>query len=254
MKIIQKKVTELNHSESEQLKALIYRYFNSASPKFIADRLEKDYGYDIVMIKKGDLIQGVNYYHLIKHKEANWNRPNYIFHFGQAMKRSGYRGNVIWRLGNWYARKNIGATYLLQNITGIASFISPRAFENFTLRFPKCHAELKTDCDINIRNFLTDYFNRIRGISINYNHGFCYDNPELEKEEITEDWNKIYRAKNNAINHLFIKVGIIKMENNRIYKMPRHISVCGIHRPLTFNNRLQLPYCCPKIKHIPLTE
>ncbi|MEM6396054.1 MAG: hypothetical protein AAF741_06880 [Bacteroidota bacterium] len=96
MKIIEKKVAKLTPVELEQLEALIYRYYKSASPKFIANRLEKDHGYDIVMLKEGDTIQGVNFYHLTKHKVGHWRRTNYILHFGQVMKRSGYRGNIIW--------------------------------------------------------------------------------------------------------------------------------------------------------------
>ncbi|MEM9548560.1 MAG: hypothetical protein AAGA77_21420 [Bacteroidota bacterium] len=113
MKIILKKVNELSTSELEQLQALIYRYYNSATPKFVADRLEKDNDFDIVMLKKGDIIQGVNFYHLTKYKVSNWTPPYYILHFGQVMKRSGYRGNIIWTLGRWYDRNKISKFYLL---------------------------------------------------------------------------------------------------------------------------------------------
>ncbi|MEL6358826.1 MAG: hypothetical protein AAFQ01_02695, partial [Bacteroidota bacterium] len=220
---------------------LIYRYYQSASPQFISDRLEKDYGYDIVMLKKGDLIQGVNFYHLSKHKDGRWNRTNYILHFGQVMKRSGYRGNIIWTLGSWYARKKIGRAYLLQNVTGLASFISPKAFEHFTLLFPRHHYKPKTEREKSIRHFIVDYFNRTRGMSLHYNRDFCFDSPDLEQEDITKDWEKVYRAKDENINQFFVDSGIIKQENGRIYKMPRHITVCGIHRPIPFHKQLNLP-------------
>jgi len=242
MQIIQKKIYELSRSELDQLKTLILRYYKSASDKFISDRLEKDYGYDIVMLKKEDIILGVNFYHLIKYKKEHWSRPSYVLHFGQVMKKSGYRGNIIWTLGKWYSRKNISPLFLLQNVTGIASFISPRAYENFILLFPKYHAELKTDCDRNVNNFLSDYFNRLRGMSIDYKDGFCFDSADLEVEDITDDWNKIHRAKNEEVNRLFINKGIIKMVNNRIYKMPRHITVCGVHRPFALKKRFNVPF------------
>lgn len=241
MKIILKKVNELSNSESAQLEALIYRYYNSASDKFIADRLKKDLDYDIVMLKEGDIIQGVNFYHLTKYRVSNWGRTYHILHFGQAMKRSGYRGNIIWRLGRWYSRKKISRLYLLENVTGIASFISPKAFEHFTRLFPRYHYKLNTENDASVHEFMVDYFNKARGISYFFNNGFCFDSSDLEKEEITKDWNKIYRAKNDFFNQLFIDAGIIKMEDNRIYKMPRHITVCGIHRPIPFNKKLNLP-------------
>lgn len=242
MQIIQKKIDELSCSELNQLKTLILRYYNSASEKFISDRLEEDHGYDIVMLKEGDTILGVNFYHLIKYKKDRWSRSSFILHFGQVMKRSGYKGNIIWTLGKWYSRKNISPAFLLQNVTGIASFISPRAYENFILLFPKYHAELKTDSDRHVHHFLSDYFNRIRGISTDYKDGFCYDSSDLDIEDITNDWEKVYRAKNEEVNRLFINKGIIKVEKNRIYKMPRHITVCGVHRPLSINKKFNVPY------------
>ncbi|MEL6629007.1 MAG: hypothetical protein AAFQ92_26050, partial [Bacteroidota bacterium] len=196
MRIILKKVNELSASERKQLENLIYRYYKSASPKFISDRLEKDYGYDIVMLKKGDVIQGVNFYHLSKHKASKWSRTNYVLHFGQVMKRSGYKGNIIWTLGTWYARRYISRAYLLQNVTGLASFISPKAFEHFTHLFPRHHYHIRTEKDESVRDFIVDYFNNTRGMPIDYNHNFCFDSEELEREDITEDWAKVYRAKN----------------------------------------------------------
>ncbi len=241
MRIIQKKVNQLNSSELKQLEGLIYRYYHSASPKFISDRLHKDYGFDIIMLKKGDDILGVNFYHLTKHRKDNWSRTNYILHFGQVMKRSGYKGNIIWTLGTWYARKNIGRAYLFQNVIGLASFISPKAFEHYIRLFPKHHFQLQTDQDKSVRDFIIDYFNNTRGMTIDYNHGFCFDTTDLDIEDITEDWNKVYRAKNDSINDLFIENGIIKMQNNRIYKMPRHITVCGVRRPFPLRKQLNLP-------------
>ncbi|MEM6718170.1 MAG: hypothetical protein AAF611_02540 [Bacteroidota bacterium] len=241
MKIIQKKVHELNHSEREQLEALIYRYYNSASPKFISDRLGTDYGYDIVMIKKGDIVQGVNFYHLIKYKEKRWKRTHFILHFGQVMKRSGYRGNIIWTLGNWYSRRNISWVFLLQNVTAFASFISPKAFEHYIRLFPRHHFELKSEKDQQVREFMVDYFTKIRKITVSYNDNYCFDTTDLEKEDITADWDRVYRAKNEKINQLFIEKGIITREGNRIYKMPRHITVCGVHRPFPYDKKLHLP-------------
>lgn len=241
MKIIQKKVHELTRSEHNQLEKLIYRYYKSASPTFIADRLEKDYGYDIVMIKEGDIVQGVNFYHLTKYKASRWSRTQFVLHFGQAMKRSGYRGNIIWNLGIWYSRKNISRVFLLKNVTGIASFISPKAFEHYTHLFPRYHYETKTDEDKQVLDFIDNYFNVGRGMSIAYDQGFCFDSANLSKEDITDDWNKVYRAKNDKFNQLFYDIGIIKKENDRIYKMPRHITACGIHRPIPFDKQLNLP-------------
>ncbi|MEM6298424.1 MAG: hypothetical protein AAF740_07025 [Bacteroidota bacterium] len=241
MMITQKKVTELTTSERNQFEALIYRYYQSASPRFIAQRLDKDYGYDIVMLKKGDVIQGVNFYHLTKYRQGTWKRTHYILHFGQAMKRSGYRGNIIWTLGTWYARRNIGQIFILKNVTGIASFISPKAFEHYTRLFPRHHFIRQTAEDKQVCRFLDGYFNTYRGMSVNYHDNFYFDSPDLEKEDITEDWEKVYRAKNEAFNRLFVEMGILKVENERIYKMPRHVTVCGIHRPIPFHKKLNLP-------------
>lgn len=249
LKIILKKVGELSFQELEQLEALIYRYYPSASPKFVSDRLKKDYGYDIVMIKDGDSIQGVNFYHLIKYRSNRLSRPHFILHFGQAMKKSGYRGDVIWKLGTWYARKKLSRIFLLQKVTGMASFISPKAFEHYIKLFPRHHYEPKTEEDKDVLSFVTDYFNKVRSIPTHYNHGFCFDSTDLKKEDITEDWERIYRAKNEQFNQLFIDNGIIKTENERIYKMPRHITVCGIHRPILFDKKLNLP-SADKLKRV----
>jgi len=241
MKILAKKLNQLNASELEQLEALIYRYYNSASPKFIADRLKKDYGYDIVMLKKGDIIQGVNFYHLTKYKAKPHSRTQYILHFGQAMKRSGYKGNIIWRLGIWYSQRNIGWAYLLKDVTGIASFISPKAFEHYTRLFPRHHYKLLNEENHQVLDFIGGYFNHFRGLAVNYGPGFCFDSSDLKKEDITDDWERVYRAKSESINHLFTKSGIIEKKNGRIYKLPRHITVVGIRRPIPFDKKLKLP-------------
>lgn len=254
MPIILKNVNELTTSEKQQLEELIHRYYKNATPKYISNRLEKDLGYDIVMLKEGEVIQGVSYYHLTKYKGSGWSRSSYVLHFGQAMKRSDYRSNIVMRLGWWYCRKYMGNLFLLKNITGVAYFSSPKAFEHFTHRFPNYHCDVQTENDTKAQRFVADYFNNVRGLSINFQAGFCFESKDLNPKDITEDWHRLYRAKNEAFNQLFIRNGIIEMKDNRVLLKPRLMTACGLRRPLSFSNSLNLSSVSPVEHRSSVTE
>jgi hypothetical protein len=233
-KIIQKKVLELTQDEVKQLEALILRYYSTADDSFIAKRLLEDNGYDIVLLKEKEEIVAASFYHLTK-KEGSWfKRATYIIQFGQSLKKEGYKGNVIWKLGCWYAKRNIGYAFPFKQCIGVSTVISPKVFENFVKLFSRHHFKFDNAKDMHALDFVQDYFRNNRNSNFNIGMDFCFDSSDLTPEDITEDWNKVYKSRENWINQLFEEKGIIKMVNDRVYKMPRHIVVCGIQQPMSF--------------------
>jgi hypothetical protein len=233
-KIIQKRVPQLTAQEVAQLEVLILRYYSTADDSFIGKRLLEDQGYDIVLLKEGEEVLAASFYHLTK-KEGGWlERSTYILQFGQALKKEGFKGNTIWKLGCWYAKRNIGYLYLLKQVVGVSTVISPKVFENFLKLFPRHHFKQKNVDDKSAFYFVQRFFKKYRNTNLNMGTDFCFDSPDLTSEDITNDWDKVYKSKQEWINQLFEESGIIKKQDGRVYKMPRHIVICGIHQPMSF--------------------
>lgn len=233
-KIIQKRVPQLTAQEIAQLEVLILRYYSTADDSFIAKRLLEDQGYDIVLLKEGEEVLAASFYHLTK-KEGGWlERTTYILQFGQALKKEGFKGNTIWTLGCWYAKRNIGYLYFLKQVVGISTVISPKVFENFMKLFPRHHFKQDSLEDKRTFDFVQIFFKKYRNINLNIGSDFCFDSPGLASEDITDDWDRVYKAKKEWINQLFEENGIINKKDDRVYKMPRHIVICGINQPMSF--------------------
>ena len=239
MYIVQKKVTDLSKDEKMQLIQLLQEYYPTAKQSFITARTSLDKGYDFVLLKSGNTILGANLFRLTKEKNSWWNRNRYTLQFGLSVKQKSYRGNIIWRLGTWYAKKNIGLSFLFQNMVGLTTTISPKVFENFIKFFPSYHCENKDNQSFQALQYAKNHF------EIGYqdhfrwcDNSFCFDScHELGTEDITDHWEKTFKAKQEWINDFFIDKGIIQKVKNRIYKMPRHIVVCGVRQPLSFSQK-----------------
>jgi hypothetical protein len=233
-KIIQKRVPELTAQEVAQVEVLILRYYSTANDSFIAKRLLEDQGYDIVLLKEGEEVLAVSFYHLTK-KRGGWlGRTTYVLQFGQTLKKEGLKGNTIWKLGCWYAKRNIGYLYLLKQVVGISTVISPKVFENFLKLFPRHHFKQENLEDKSAFDFVQHFFKKYRNTNLNIGTDFCFDSHDLSLEEITNDWDKVYKSKQEWINQLFEEKGIIKKQDGRVYKMPRHVVICGIRQPMSF--------------------
>lgn len=235
-KIVEKNVHTLTNSEADQLAQLIRRYYVTAKEDFINNRVYLDHGYQIILLKEGEKVLGASFYHLCKTQTGLLNNSAYTLQFGQAMKQSGVRDNIIWTLGRWYATKHIGLTFPFRTVVGVSTIISPKVFENFVKLFPNAYGGQSTQEDPIVQAYLNNYFQQQRQMNIQVNKEFCYDFPDLqEEEEITKDWERVHKAKDETVNQLFFDKGILKQKNGKIYKTNRHLITCGIRQPISIS-------------------
>ena len=220
----------LTYSERSQLCDLIKRYYPSAQPSYLAARTTEACDFDIVLIKNQDTVLGANYYKTSKQLTPFSHEYLWVVEFGQALKRQDYRGNIIWRLGNWYSLRNISLLYPFKRGMGICKAVNPKVYENFGKLFPYHYPNVKDQGVDGLVDFMNGYY-----ATPDLNQ-ICQDLvvtvPGLEEDDITEHWQRYYAAKNDAINRLFFDLGIIYTRDNRIYKSDKHLLVSGFRAPL----------------------
>ena len=237
--IIQKSVSLLTETERNQISTIIKRYYPSAQNAYIEARVKKEQGFDIVMTKEDDKILGVSYYSLVKENTPFDKKPIIIVQFGQAMKVQGYKGNIIWQLGRWYANRNIGYHFPLIKAAGISAIVSPKVYENFVKLYPHTYPNPINPSNETIISFLNTYYHKYRDIDIEVDSDCCYNYSTIEIDDITNDWQRVYKAKDERINQFFIDKGIIKFENGKIYKGAKHLMVCGYRNPTLWLSKIK---------------
>jgi len=229
--IYKKNVNELTTSEKAQIKALIQRYYPNTDDSFINNRLADYCDFDIVMFSNNaDEILGVSYYKTNYLKTPFHRQKIPVVNFGMVAKKQGYKGNVVWRAGNWYLQRMISYIYPLKKNMGVACLQNPKAFYQFakhhTLHYPNPH-QPNIDNQFAI-NYLNYYFKDICQLDKQVNAQFVttYHNIS-EKEDVTDDWNTLYKSTDEAINNYCFDVGIFIIENGRIYKTNKSIVMLG---------------------------
>jgi hypothetical protein len=239
--LIQKKVPELNTNEQEQLALMLKQYSPNVNDDYVSRLTKEDEGYDIAMIMEGAKIMGVNYYKLAKIKTPFYRKKIMVAYYGQAMKLKGYKGNIIWKIGMWYARKNLGWMFPFKRLVGISEIVNPRVYENYIKLFPNTVPNVDQNQNPVVLAFLKEYFSEYFNTEIKIGEDFCFDYPGFEDDDdITESWDKYFKAKNPAINELFIQKGIIKFKNNRVYTSSKTLAVCGYRNPFSIRKSLAI--------------
>lgn len=227
--LIVKPKQALTPSEKQQLEAIIKRYYKGAQQAFIDDRLNTGADFDVVLQKRGDEILATSYYHHSK-MDSPFAKNVHVVHFGINAKKHGFKGNVIWKNGRFYARKNFGAAWMLKKAIGISAICNPRVLENFVMLFRFNYPWLQQKNEKVVIEFLDTYFKN-RNIPIQLDKHFCFDDPTLSKTDITDEYDRFYRSKNEDINQIFFALGIMLKEDDRIYLTGKHIVICGYRNP-----------------------
>lgn len=233
---IQRKPSELSHKERSQVKALFKRYYPTVNDKYINDRLSSAYGFNIVLLKSHGIVLGASYYKMDRLKTPFSKKKIPVVQFGQVLKNEHYKGSVIWRTGHWYAQKNIGYHYYIKRIVGLSMISSPKVFEHFTKLF-KNHcpdlAPMELGKSISIADFLQDIYGK-RGVELKFGTKHCLALLDYEPIDITNEWERHYKAKNESINTFFIDNEIIKFKGDRIYDNNIALIACGYRNPWSF--------------------
>jgi len=221
---------------------LLKRYYPTADEKYINNRLSGEYGFDIVLLKTHGIVLGASYFKLDKLKTPFCNKEIPVVYFGQALKNEYYQGSVIWRTGHWYAKKNISNLYPIKRTVGLSIISSPKVFEHFTKLFKNHCPNLGsygTGKSISIANFLRNTYGK-RGLQLKFDKNYCFAILDFDPIDITNDWERHYKAKNEAINAFFIKHEIIKFEGDRIYDNNIGLIACGYRNPWNFSEKRQV--------------
>lgn len=226
-----KKRSELTEQEQEQITSLIKGYITDVSEKYIEDKLIGSAEYDVVLLKDDQQLLAFSYYHLSKQKTPFSGRNVPVLLFGTSMKSRGYKGNTIWKLGNWYGSRYIGRLYMFRKAMGVTYTYNPKVFEQFIKLFPRNYPYTNA-LTPEIRDFVTEYLRDELKLTFDPDHSFCFFDAEIADTEITADWDKKYKAKSEEINNYFKLLGIIEERDGRIYRTGRHLITCGYRSPL----------------------
>ncbi len=240
--VIQRKPHELSNKEKNQLKNLLKRYYPTANEEYINTRLSNKYDFNIVLLKYHGIVLGANYFKLDKLKTPFHRKEIWVVYFGQALKNEYYPGSVIWRTGHWYAKKNISYLYPIKRTVGLSVISTPKVFEHFTKLFKNHFPNLgsyEVGKSFSIANFLRNTYGK-RGVQLKFDSNYCFAILDFDPIDITDDWERHYKAKNEAINEFFIKNEIIKFEGGRIYDNNIGLIACGYRNPWNFMAKQQV--------------
>lgn len=233
LQVIQRKPHELSNKEKNQLKNLLKRYYPTANEEYINARFSNKYDFDIVLLKKYGIVLGATYFKLDKLKSPFCDKEISVVYFGQALKNEYYEGGVIWPTGHWYAKKNISYLYPLKRTVGLSVISNPKVFEHFTKlfknHFPKL-GSIEAGKSFSIANFLRNTYGK-RGVSLKFDSNCCFAMLDFDPIDITNDWERYYKSKNDTINEFFIENGIIKLKDGRVYDNNIGLIACGYRDP-----------------------
>ncbi len=240
--VVQRKLDELSNKEKSQLRYLLKRYYPTTDEEYISERLSNKYDFDIVLLKKHGIVLGASYFKQDKLKTPFYNKAISVVYFGQVLKNECYQGSVIWRTGHWYAKKNISYLYPIKKTVGLSVISTPKVFEHFTKLF-KNHCPNLGSCgagkSISIANFLRNTYGK-KGVPLKFDGDCCFAILDFDPIDITDDWERHYRSKNEAINEFFIEHDIIKFEGDRIYDNNIGLIACGYRNPWNFRAKRQV--------------
>jgi hypothetical protein len=225
--ISQKSINTLTESERQQIAVLIESYFPYLGEDFIRSKTVSGPDYDVVLLKKKDTVLGVSYYKTYELKTPFHPNKVPVIHFDLALKKPGYKGKVIRKMGRWYAIKKIGIFFPFKRIVGISEITSPRVMENFAKRFPLNSMNFPAHSSATIFRFVQNFFSEHRKMDIEIDFNSCFDLRDPMKEEVTDSWNKYFKAKNESINDLFLNSLIFTTEGDQIFKSEKAYVACG---------------------------
>ncbi|GAA4272421.1 hypothetical protein U6A24_10265 [Aquimarina gracilis] len=84
-----------------------------------------------------------------------------------------------------------------------------------------------------ITTFLRNTYGK-RGVQLKFDSNYCFAILDFDPIDITDDWERHYKAKNKAINEFFITNEIIKFKDNRIYDNNIALVACGYRNSWDF--------------------
>lgn len=232
-----KKLEDLRFSEKQQITTLIHKYYpgdNFLKHKF----LEEDNQMDIVLLKNEHQLLGISFYktsYLLTPYSSN-KLP--VIHFSMALKSPLYKGNLIWKLGFWYAKRFLGLLFPFRKSVGIMTVVSPKVLESFSKLYPESLKDASHSCSTEKYNFLQDYLKAHYGIKESLHPNLSFETQTSSEINITQHWNKYYRAQNEAINTLFFERGILRKEGDQIYKTSKRLVISGYRNPLKWNKNI----------------
>ena len=233
---VQKKIKTLTDFERNQVIDLFKIHFPNKNPSKIFSLTKGGADFDIVLLKREIDVMGISYYktHKIKTPFSKGKTP--VIHFGIALKNRLYSGNIIWKMGQWYAKKNISFIYPLKKIVGVSPIVSPRVLENFIKLFPNNIFNFPVTKKEEILQFANQYMEQFEGRNQIIDIYYTQDNPEkiCKLTDITDDWNRYYKARNQKINDYFVANGVIEFKKDRIFRTSKTIIALG-YRSLSDN-------------------
>ena len=122
--------------------------------------------------------------------------------------------------------------------TGISTICNPKVLENFIKLFPFNYPFSKQDDPAKVISFLDEYFKQ-RNMNIVLDEDFCFHDHSIYPTDITQEYDRYYRSKNEKINERFFELGILNKHKENILLTGKHMVICGYRNPFDFNKRVK---------------
>ncbi|UKN02346.1 hypothetical protein K6119_02275 [Paracrocinitomix mangrovi] len=229
--ILRNSGTLLAEEKSQIADLIAIHYGEDTKQEFLNWRVSTEADFDIVLLKEKEIVLCVSFYHTSKEMTPFCKKKVLVIQFGIALKHHLYEGNVIWKMGRWYARKKAGILFPIRQAVGVSFMSNPRVYENFIRLFPVNYPGIDGLRDEKTLAFIRSYA-QSRMLPFTIDDDACYVDTSLSKFEITDSWAKYAGARNSAINQFFIERGITTYENGRYYRSGKHLIACGYRAPL----------------------
>lgn len=228
--IIKKTVHDLTSSEKEQIATLIREYYLQPDNVFIDYQIEKDRHFEIYMIKEGETVLGLNMYKARRAKTPFSKKVIPVVHFGLAVKKRGYRKNVIKRLGMKFGNEKIGWFHPIKRMAALSTICSPRVFEHFIKWYPAAGEILRSGPNQEHVRYLNDFYPGPDELRVDAH--CCLEFPGVQKHDITKNWERMHKSHRPEINQLFFDLGILEQEGDQVFRNGRHLVAFGYRAPL----------------------
>lgn len=249
MKLELKRTTTLSAPERHQITQLAEEFENHQTIDYL-DSYFEDPSYDIVLHKQGDQVLAFSVFRYKDIFVPFLNKELPLVQFSLTIKNKQSSHNVIWKSGDFYARQKMGKFYALKESIGTSLIINPKVFENFLKLYPANNINTGKFDTEDITQFLHNYYD---DSCYEIKSSNCLSIKSLSQIDISEQWEKRFRAKEECINQLFIDKGLIQISGPKISKSDLNIMAFGYRNPKlwrSFSPNNSLKFSIEKLKRL----
>ncbi|WNJ18689.1 hypothetical protein [Pontibacter sp. G13] len=227
MPFIIKPNANLSNGEVAEIQAHLLSYWKGNDHEYVLRKRQLEPTLDSVLHKVDGKIIGSLM--MARHELDNPFFDNrLVVTFSLAVKQKGYKGNLIWKLGPIWAKRHFGRFWFLKSVVGASTIGSPRVYESFCQLFPEVYPSLGAIERPEVIEFQKRYMREVRGQAFAFDAHGVVVNLNYQDIDVTDDWDRVFKAKNPKVNDFFFETGIFERRGDRIIRTDRELVCCGV--------------------------